>query len=183
MSIKLLLHLMKIFQHHRTLHTQSSLTEASHRVKLVIAPQRMQFWKLRRPNMNINIKHVSILFLLTIWIVVGGISSSSTYEGFKEDVTVKFFITKNKITSKIFFIRPILILYLPISSDFQACPCTNDTILTHLFPMHPFSTLWKHQKTLRFSDAFKGQRKGALGTNGPIFLFWMTYCRRTTRKE
>ena len=38
--------------------------------------------------------------------------------------------------------------------------------LTHSFPMHPFSTPWKHQKTLRFSDVFRGQRKGALGTNG-----------------
>ena len=40
----------------------------------------------------------------------------------------------------------------------------ND-ILTHLFPMHPFSAPWKHQKTWRFSDVFKGERKGALGTN------------------
>ena len=32
--------------------------------------------------------------------------------------------------------------------------------------MHPFSTPWKHQKTLWFSDVFKGYRKGALGTNG-----------------
>ena len=28
--------------------------------------------------------------------------------------------------------------------------------LIHLFPMHPFSTRWKHQKTLRFSDVFSG---------------------------
>ena len=40
--------------------------------------------------------------------------------------------------------------------------------LTHSFPMHPFSTLWKHQKVLRFSDVFRGYRKGALGTNGLI---------------
>ena len=26
--------------------------------------------------------------------------------------------------------------------------------LTHSFPVHLFSTCWKHQKTLRFSDAF-----------------------------
>ena len=38
--------------------------------------------------------------------------------------------------------------------------------LTHSFLMHPFSTPWKHQKTLRFSDIFRGQKKGALGTNG-----------------
>ena len=41
-------------------------------------------------------------------------------------------------------------------------------MLTHLFPMHPFSTSWKHQKNLRFSDVFRGKRKGALGTNGLI---------------
>ena len=28
--------------------------------------------------------------------------------------------------------------------------------LTHLFPMHPFSTPWKHQKTVRLSDVFRG---------------------------
>ena len=27
---------------------------------------------------------------------------------------------------------------------------------TYLFPMHPFSTPWKYQKTLRFSDVFRG---------------------------
>ena len=26
------------------------------------------------------------------------------------------------------------------------------TYLTHLFPVHPFSTPWKHKKTLRCSD-------------------------------
>ena len=29
-------------------------------------------------------------------------------------------------------------------------------LLTHSFPMNPFSTPWKHQKTVRFSDIFKG---------------------------
>ena len=28
--------------------------------------------------------------------------------------------------------------------------------LTLLFPMHPFSAPWKHQKTLQFSDVFRG---------------------------
>ena len=31
--------------------------------------------------------------------------------------------------------------------------------------MRPFSTPWK-QKTVKFSDFFRGQSKGALGTNG-----------------
>ena len=38
--------------------------------------------------------------------------------------------------------------------------------ITHLFPMHPFSTPWKPQKTVRFSDVFREQRKRALETNG-----------------
>ena len=43
-------------------------------------------------------------------------------------------------------------------------------VLTHLFPVHPFSTPWKHKKTLRFSDVFRGWREGTLGTNGLINL-------------
>ena len=39
-------------------------------------------------------------------------------------------------------------------------------LLIHLFPMHPFSTPWKHQKIARFFDVFRGWRKGVLGTNG-----------------
>ena len=32
--------------------------------------------------------------------------------------------------------------------------------------MHPFSTPWKQQKTVKFSNVFRGYKKGALGTNG-----------------
>ena len=32
--------------------------------------------------------------------------------------------------------------------------------------MLPLSTPWKKQKTVRFSDVFRGQRKGACGKNG-----------------
>ena len=38
--------------------------------------------------------------------------------------------------------------------------------INYSFPRHPFSTPWKDQKTLRFSDVLKGQRKGTLGTIG-----------------
>ena len=38
-------------------------------------------------------------------------------------------------------------------------------VLTHSFPMHSFSSPWKHQKTVKFSDVFRGKRKGALGMN------------------
>ena len=37
-------------------------------------------------------------------------------------------------------------------------------LLTHLFPMHSFSTPWKHQKTFRFSDVFKGVEKRCTGS-------------------
>ena len=42
--------------------------------------------------------------------------------------------------------------------------------LPYLFLMHPFSTLLKYQKTLRFSDVFRGYKKGALCMNGLINL-------------
>ena len=35
--------------------------------------------------------------------------------------------------------------------------------------MHPSFIPWKHEKTVRFSDVFRGYRKGALGANGLIF--------------
>ena len=38
-------------------------------------------------------------------------------------------------------------------------------VLTHSFPMHPFSIPWKHQRIARFSDVFREYRKGALETN------------------
>ena len=38
--------------------------------------------------------------------------------------------------------------------------------------MHSFSTTWKDQKTVRFSNVFKGYRKGALGTNG-LKIIWI----------
>ena len=31
--------------------------------------------------------------------------------------------------------------------------------LTHSFPMHPFSTPWKHKKTARFPDVFRGRER------------------------
>lgn len=33
------------------------------------------------------------------------------------------------------------------------------------YQVHPFSTPWKTQKTVRFSGVLRGQRNGALGTN------------------
>ena len=54
----------------------------------------------------------------------------------------------------------------------------NPVNLTHLFPMHRFSTPWKHQKTLTltFSDAFRGYKKGTLRTNGLIYCICCQIC-------
>ena len=40
--------------------------------------------------------------------------------------------------------------------------------LTHSFPMNPFSTLWKHQKVLRFSDVLEGKER----------LHWERMCQK-----
>ena len=39
--------------------------------------------------------------------------------------------------------------------DYQGILILFCILLTHLFSMHPFSTSWKNQKTLRFSDIFR----------------------------
>ena len=36
-------------------------------------------------------------------------------------------------------------------------------LLTHSFPMHSFSTPWKHRKTARFCDVFRGVEEGCIG--------------------
>ena len=53
--------------------------------------------------------------------------------------------------------------------------CTTWYILTHLFPMHPFSAVWNHLKTSLFSNVFSGYRKGALGANGLLDTFLTTH--------
>ena len=56
--------------------------------------------------------------------------------------------------------------------------CLLILLLTHLSPMHPFCTPWKHQKTISFSDVFSWLRKDALGTNGLIdrVVYQMNWC-------
>ena len=48
--------------------------------------------------------------------------------------------------------------------------------------MHPFSIPWKHQKAVRFSDVFRGQRKGALRTNGLILILHIPHNEKLIRK-
>ena len=52
--------------------------------------------------------------------------------------------------------------------------CTKGiSVLTHLFPMHPFSTPWKHKKTVKVS-CFQGVEKGCIGNesvNNSTVLF------------
>ena len=47
---------------------------------------------------------------------------------------------------------------------------TKPYILSYLFSVHPLSTPWKHQKTIRFSDVFSRLRKGVLGRNARTLL-------------
>ena len=42
-------------------------------------------------------------------------------------------------------------------------PITDTFDLSHLFPMHSFSTLWKHQKTLRFFMFSGGRQRARMG--------------------
>ena len=53
------------------------------------------------------------------------------------------------------FLLPWLFLIAPVEFTTLDIPFLI-VYLTHSVSMHPFSTLWKHQKTLRFSDVFKG---------------------------
>ena len=53
--------------------------------------------------------------------------------------------------------------------------------LTHFFPLHPFSTSCKHQKTVRFSGVISGYRKDSLGTNGLISFSDLSQNRVTFR--
>ena len=40
-------------------------------------------------------------------------------------------------------------------SDKKLNATSFSNTVTHLFPMRPFSTLWKHQRTVRLSDIFR----------------------------
>ena len=51
-------------------------------------------------------------------------------------------------------------------ASFPLLHIADQTSLTFSFPMHLFPNPWKHQKTSKFSDDFKGQKKVALGMNG-----------------
>ena len=76
---------------------------------------------------------------------------------------LEYYIVKFLLTEKLnqfflccrkknYFLSPNCYKKIQFSNKWVAwVPC-----LIHLFPMHLFSTPWKHQKTLRFSDVFKG---------------------------
>ena len=71
----------------------------------------------------------------------------------------------DKVNSEKEFSQPIPNFFFgpenEIKSDDSKASCSS---LTHLFPMHPFSTPWKHQTIVWFSDVFRGLRKGCIGT-------------------
>ena len=57
------------------------------------------------------------------------------------------------------------------SNSIKICAQRGRRWLTHLFPMHPFSTPWKHQKTLQF--CFQGVEKGFFGNK------WVNIVKRS----
>ena len=69
------------------------------------------------------------------------------------DCYCQYFILERGVTAGPYQL-PILKFYLDL--------------LIHSFPMRPFSTHLKHQKTLLVSDVFRGLRKDALEVNGLI---------------
>ena len=74
---------------------------------------------------------------------------------------LQFFLSNSEI-----FFQTVVASFTDILISIRLINSTNQSLLTHSFPMHPLSTPWKHQKTLRFSNVCRGWRKGALGTNG-----------------
>ena len=91
----------------------------------------------------------------------------------KKALRYRYFPTNfAKMLRILFFIEHLRCLLLLLINDGEV---DSVTALTHSFPMHPFSTPWKHQKTLRFSDVFRGQKKCAFGTNG-LGLNVKTFC-------
>ena len=74
-----------------------------------------------------------------------------------------------KAASKVFFSKE----NDGVSITFSAYSVTSE--LTHLFPMHLFSTPWKHQKTVRFSNVFRGVEKVCTGNKCANITFAKTW--------
>ena len=125
-----------------------------------------------------------------IWILtnIWGIDRASNPNvgiGVSRDYILKFILYQG---SKCYFahckhfMHPPACLWAPLSrKNSSSTALLLKLILTHSFPMHPFST----PKTVRFSDAFRGWRKGALGKNGLkyfVFLIFIIFKFRCTNK-
>ena len=57
----------------------------------------------------------------------------------------------------------------------------DQTFLNHLFPVHAFSTSWKHQKTVTFSDVLGGRERGHWTQKGYYLLNHLKICPKTLR--
>ena len=63
------------------------------------------------------------------------------------------YLMMERLQSKI----PFFLLLITLLHDcYIADKWRSLFLLAHLFPIHPFSTPWKHQKTVRFSAVFMG---------------------------
>ena len=81
-----------------------------------------------------------------------------------------------RITSVCFFLMCYAQAKIPTFFRIFKIIQKKQSLLNYLFQMHPFSTLWKHQKTLRIFDVFRRRwRKGALETDGFISRVMFTH--------
>ena len=67
--------------------------------------------------------------------------------------------------SSIVFYKEITFHFGNSTIQISISSLTRTRLLIHLFPMNFFSTPLKMQKTLRFSDAFRGVEKRCIGNN------------------
>ena len=94
-----------------------------------------------------------------------GPSSPNCAKPFKKILPITIFISWPSFSSKWFTIQKIgSKMYSTLCADNCHDVTTSDIngmifsrcVLTHLFPIYPFSTHWKYQKTWRSSDVSRG---------------------------
>ena len=115
-------------------------------------------WKLILANRFFEIDFLQIIFFLNAWI-----QKRYIY------VNYAYYICTTFISKMLIFILTTLLkycCYLNVSISLFYLVSILFPSLTHFFPMHPFFTPWKHQKTLWFFYVLRGWTNGALGRNG-----------------
>ena len=122
--------------------------------KALIKTSSYQTWKLKLMHMIKKYSKIHHLHKQHYATVQKKKKTKEKNAQWKEPVSLKMFYTTLKIVSTMKYINVYCI------KESSKLPFTN------LFPMQPFSNLWKYKKALKLSDVFKSSRKVALWTNG-----------------